>query len=69
MSNDIDVAVSNQPIKNGSIVMSTTVTGESTINDLYANNTPVIGDIEDKYDNRFYNGIFVNIIGSGIIGI
>ena len=25
------------------------------------------GDIEAKYDNRFYNGIFVQLVGSGTI--
>jgi hypothetical protein len=69
MANDISVAVNGQSIKNGTLVVSSTVTGEYSINNSNVKNTPVIGDIEDKYDNRFYNGIFVNIVGSGIIGV
>lgn len=69
MANDISVAVSGQSIKNGTLVASSTVTGEYSVNNSNVQNTPVVGDIEDKYDNRFYNGIFVNIVGSGIIGV
>jgi hypothetical protein len=69
MANDISVALDGQPVKNGSLVVSTTVTGEYSVNDLSVKNTPTMNDIEDKYDNRFYNGIFVNITGSGILGV
>jgi hypothetical protein len=69
MANDIAIAVSGEPVKNGSLVVSATATGEYSVNDLYVKNTPTMSDIEDKYDNRFYNGIFVNITGSGIIGV
>ena len=69
MANDISVAVSGQSIKNGTLVVSSTVTGEYSVNNSNVKNTPMIGDIEDKYDNRFYNGTFVNIVGSGIIGV
>lgn len=69
MANDISVAVSGQSIKNGTLVVSSTVTGEYSVNNSNVKNTPVIEDIENKYDNRFYNGIFVNITGSGIIGV
>ncbi|NDB58013.1 hypothetical protein EB001_06165 [bacterium] len=69
MANDISVAIDGEPVKNGSLVVSTTVTGEYSVNDLSVKNTPTMNDIEDKYDNRFYNGIFVNIVGSGIIGV
>jgi hypothetical protein len=69
MANDIAIAVSGESVKNGSIVVSTTATGEYSVNDVSVKNTPTMSDIEDKYDNRFYNGIFVNITGSGIIGV
>lgn len=53
MAIDIQKAVSGQAIKNGTLLVSCTNTGEfSTIN-TYVKNTPVIGDIQSKFDNRF----------------
>jgi hypothetical protein len=51
---DIIEAVSANDIKNGTIVVSVqkTATFIDKIN-TYAKNTPVIGDIEDKYIDRF----------------
>lgn len=70
MANDVTVCVSGQPLKHGTLIASATFTGEYSVNNTYVKNTPTIGDIEDKYDNRFYNGIFVNIVSSsGIIGV
>ena len=66
MANDINKAISANQIKNGTTVATTTVTGEYSTIDTYAKNTPTINDIQAKYDNRFYNGIFVNVIASGI---
>jgi hypothetical protein len=66
MANDINKAISANQIKNGTTVVTTTVTGEYSTIDTYSKNTPTINNIEAKYDNRFYNGIFVNVIGSGI---
>lgn len=65
MANDIQNASSSSSIiKNGTVVIGCQVTGEySTLNNSVSN-LPVIGDIEAKYDNRFYNGTFVTIIGS-----
>ena len=69
MANDIDLAVSNKPIKNGTCVTTTSFTGKYNTNNNYVNNKPVIGDIENKYDNRFYNGIFVQLVnGQTIVG-
>lgn len=62
MANDIDPAVSGNPIKNGTIIVSATFTGEYGTNDTYVSNQPIITDIDDKYDERFYNGIFVKVI-------
>jgi hypothetical protein len=59
MANDINKAISANQIKNGTTVVTTTVTGEYSTIDTYVKNTPTISDIETKYDNRFYNGIFV----------
>lgn len=53
MANDIQIAVSGQPIKNGTLVNHTTITGQYSTLDTYVNNSPVIADIDDKYDNRF----------------
>lgn len=53
MANDIRVAVSGQPIKHGAAVISTTRTGEYETLDTYVFNTPVIADIQAKYDARF----------------
>lgn len=71
MANDIDRILTANPIKNGSAIVGCKPTGFSDKDVLNTNviNTPTITDIEDKFDNRFYNGIFVNIVGSGIIGI
>jgi hypothetical protein len=66
MANDINKAISANQIKNGTTVVTTTVTGEYSTMDTYAKNSPTINDIQAKYDNRFYNGIFVNVIASGI---
>jgi hypothetical protein len=63
MANDISKAISANQIKNGTTVVTTTVTGEYSTTDTYVKNTPTISDIETKYDNRFYNGIFVQLVG------
>jgi hypothetical protein len=62
---DVRLAVSGSSIKNGSAVVSATFTGQYDTLNTYAKNTPVIADIDDKYGNRFYNGIFVNVLPSG----
>ena len=63
MANDINKAISGNQIKNGTTVVTTTDAGEYSTIDTYVKNTPTISDIEDKYDNRFYNGIFVQLVG------
>jgi len=64
MANDINKAISANQIKNGTTVVTTTVTGEYSTIDTYVKNSPTINDIEAKYDNRFYNGIFVELVGN-----
>lgn len=65
MANDIKNALnSTTTIKNGSAIVYCSKTGISKTLDTNAINTPIITDIDDKYDNRFYNGIFTTIIGS-----
>jgi hypothetical protein len=66
MANDINKAISANQIKNGTTVVTTTVAGEYSTIDTYAKNSPTINDIQAKYDNRFYNGIFVSVIASGV---
>jgi hypothetical protein len=53
MANDISIIVSGQPIKNGTVVVSTTFTGEYSTLDTYVLNSPTIEEIQDKYDTRF----------------
>ena len=55
MANDIQVAVSGSLIKNGTAVVSATVTGQYKTLDTSVLNTPIIADIESKYDARFDN--------------
>lgn len=62
---DISVAISGNPIKNGSCVLSTTKTGSYDTLDTYVKNTPILADIDNKYGYNFYNGLLVHIIGSG----
>ena len=56
---DITTSKSDKPIKNGTLVVSTTFTGRYKTNNNSVLNVPTIGNIEDKYGDRFYNGIFV----------
>lgn len=63
MANDINKAISSNPIKNGSLITSTSFTGKYKTQDNYVKNTPAINTIEAKYDNRFYNGIFMQLVG------
>lgn len=53
MPNDIQTAVSGVAIKNGTAIVTTTFTGEYSKLDTYVKNTPIITDIESKYDNKF----------------
>lgn len=60
---DISKAISSNPIKNGTLVEGVTPLGiKSTLN-TYVKNTPVLSDIQSKYGNNFYNGIFVELVG------
>jgi hypothetical protein len=53
MAIDIQNAVSGEVIKNGTLLISCTRTGEYSTIDTYVKNTPTITDIESKFDNRF----------------
>lgn len=73
MAIDIAKANTSNALKNGTMVVTCGRTGfpasGTIVYDKYVLNTPTISNIENKYDNRFYNGLFVNITGSGIIGV
>jgi hypothetical protein len=61
---DITRSISSNPIKNGTVIASATFKGTYSLNNNYVKNTPVISDIASKYGNRFYNGIFVELVGN-----
>ncbi len=54
----------NNSIKNGSVVTSCTFRGKYNTLHTYVQNYPIITDIQTKYGNKFYNGIFVELIGN-----
>lgn len=53
MANDIQKSISGNDIKNGTLVVTCSRTGQYSKSDVYVKNIPVIGDIESKYDDRF----------------
>ncbi len=62
---DIQAAVSGNPVKNGTLIASATFTGTYSKLDTYVKNVPTIATIDNKYGNRFDNGIFVSVIPTG----
>lgn len=66
---DITRVDSTRPINNKAAICSTTVTGFTT-KKIIRPNFPVnltISNIENKFGNRFYNGIFVQLVGNQTI--
>lgn len=61
---DITSAIAENPVKNGTVIASATFSGSYALNNNYVKNTPVISDIATKYGYRFYNGIFVELVGN-----
>lgn len=53
MANDIQLSISGNIIKNGSVIVSCSPLGTYSSMEDEALNTPVISDIQDKYDERF----------------
>jgi len=53
MANDVQAAVSGEPVKNGTALVSCTRTGEYSTIETYVKNSPTISDIQSKYDARF----------------
>ena len=58
---DIAKINNSKPIKNGTLVITTTNTGFYQTNNNTVKNTPTIETIASKYGYRFYNGIFIQI--------
>jgi len=53
MANDINKAISANPIKNGTVVTSCDQLGNNQLLNTYVSNTPTISDIQSKYNERF----------------
>jgi hypothetical protein len=64
---DIAKSKSANPIKNGSAVTTTTRTNQNTVYNDFVQNTPTIENIQSKYGNKFYNGIFVELVGNSTV--
>lgn len=69
MANDVMKALSSNPIKNGTLITSCTFTGQYSFNNNYVKNTPAIGDIEAKYDNRFDDPSYYYGAGGDVLGV
>jgi hypothetical protein len=64
MANDITKAISANPLKNGTALVSCTITGEYSALNTYVQNTPTITDIQSKYDERFDDPAYYYGIGN-----
>lgn len=53
MANDITKAISSNELKNGTTIVTCSLTGNYSLLNTYVKNTPSLADIEAKYDNRF----------------
>ena len=60
---DISTCKSTNPIKNGSMVLSTNTKGYYLTSNGFVSNSPSISDIQAKYGYRYYNGVFVELVG------
>lgn len=56
---------STTTIRNGLAVVTCSRTGAHSVLSTYEQNTPTITTIDDKYGNRFYNGLFINGVDGG----
>lgn len=66
MANDIALAKSATPIKNGSAITTCSSTGRFSKLNTYVKNTPAIGTIENKYDSRFDDLTYAFLGGLGL---
>ena len=67
MANDIQKAVSANPVKNGTMLVGTSSTGTYSTRDTYVKNTPTMNTIENKYDNRFDDPSYYYGMGNSTI--
>lgn len=68
MSNEADYAKSGQPIKNGTAVVTCNKTGNYSVDNIAVINTPTLDTFQTKWNNRFHNGILVEVINTNLIG-
>jgi len=66
MANDIALAKSSLPIKNGSVAVTCSRTGYSSKSNTYVQNTPTITNIQSKFDKRFDDPSYY--YGNGVAG-
>lgn len=53
MANDITKSINTNTIKNGTLLVSCTRTGQYSTIDTYVSNIPSLASIESKYNDRF----------------
>lgn len=53
MTNDIQKSISANDIKNGTMIVTTSWTGQYSKYDAYVKNTPTLEDIQSKFQDRF----------------
>lgn len=68
MANDIIKSINTNNIKNGTLLVSCTKTGEYSTVDTYVNNNPTISSIESKYNDRFDDPSYYYGNGGGVDG-
>lgn len=67
MALDIIKSKSANPIKNGTLVVSCSKTGQYSLSNLFVSNIPTITDIESKYDERFDDPAYYYGIGNSTV--
>lgn len=67
MAIDIIKSKSANPIKNGTLVVSCSKTGQYSLSNLFVSNIPTITDIESKYDERFDDPAYYYGIGNSTV--
>lgn len=68
MNNEADYAKNDQPIKNGTMVVSCNRTGHYSTRDTYVSNRPELTSFQTKWNNRFHNGLLVEVVNTNLIG-
>lgn len=68
MANDVQLIKSENPIKHGSSVIYSAKTGLVSVRNADVFNTPLIADIQSKYDTRYDDLGYYFIGNSTIVG-